>query len=171
MACNQAEQEATHGVCKTRFLTYYMEPWGQASWKLDGTQGPKSVCKTLLINFGQWPVSWSAAQKGGTWSLERYTAAVERTLQWAKGIAAKQGTAVAWVSTYPAPLNDGTGGIYQRRSSAVHADLTHCPPADHRFPHAIAQLNRVARDAARRAGVAYTLTSSGEHARCARPGV
>ena len=155
VACNQAEQQATHGVCKTRFLTYYMEPWGQASWKMDGTQGPKSVCKTLLINFGQWPVSWSAAQKGGTWSLERYTAAVERTLEWAKGIAAKQGTAVAWVSTYPAPLNDGTGGIYQRRSSAVHADLTHCPPTDHRFPHVIARLNRVARDAARRAGVAY----------------
>ena len=118
-------------------------------------QGPRSVCKTLLINFGQWPVSWSATRKGGGWSLERYTTAVERTLEWAKGVAAKQGTAVAWVSTYPPPLNDGTGITYRRGSSQVRGDLTHFPPTEHRFPHVIARLNRVARDAAHRAGVAY----------------
>ena len=84
VTCNQTEQQATHDVYKTRFLTYFKELWGQTSWKLDGTQGPESVCKTLLINFGQWPVSWVAAQKGGAWSLERYTAAVERTLEWAR---------------------------------------------------------------------------------------
>jgi len=104
--------------------------WGQPRWTLDGRSGPKSVCGTLLLNFGQWAASWQAARKsgGGVWSLERYGAAVEGALAWAKGVARRQGTAVAWVSTYPAPLNDGTGIVYQTGSSAVHADLTHCPP-------------------------------------------
>ena len=31
VACNQAEQQATHDVCKTRFLTYFMAGWGQVS--------------------------------------------------------------------------------------------------------------------------------------------
>ena len=31
VACNQAEQQATHDVCKTRFLTYFMAEWGQVS--------------------------------------------------------------------------------------------------------------------------------------------
>ena len=30
-ACNQAAQQATHDVCKTRFLTYFMAEWGQVS--------------------------------------------------------------------------------------------------------------------------------------------
>ena len=31
VACNQVEQHATHDVCKTRFLTYFMAEWGQVS--------------------------------------------------------------------------------------------------------------------------------------------
>ena len=107
------------------------------------------TCRVLLVNVGQWPLSFASTPgpwthngstpAGGPWSLGRYDQAVREVLGWMLGVASARrteaggGMRLGWISTFPMPLDDGRWEHFRHRSLAT------CPPIDFRLPHLIAR--------------------------------
>lgn len=173
--CDAMQQQRNHSVCgdepsdasdapAVRFALWYPTYWGFREiqgFERQAERDPKSSksifkCRTLIANFGQWPLGFQAAS--GPVSLQNYEESVRRVMQWMLAFGsnhARGNVSIAWTSVYPFPLNDGTGPAYAPHSTKVKCDLTHCPPTDWRFPHLIDAYNIAARRVASELGVTF----------------
>lgn len=81
-------------------------------------------CTHLLVNFGQWPLGWTATQP---WTFQKYRDALE--IMFGQLSQYPEGALVFWLSTSPLPYLPTT---------------TACPPKEWRFPHIVRHYNRIA---------------------------
>lgn len=114
-------------------------------------------CGAVLLNFGQWGISFDrSVKKMSPYSASRYANLVAATLAPLVAYRKAHGVPVAWVSMNPSPLAIAASrrqGTYAK--TLMQHRMIECPPREWRMPHVTHAFNEAAREEVARAGVDY----------------
>jgi len=183
-ACDPVAHQRNHSVCATTSIHYFADKWGDAllhhldCLSASGHNVCKDVlkewstlgaCRTLLVNVGTWHASHHAPKYfNGPFTPDAYADKVDAILQLlARTKRARPGMHVAWMSTLPKPLNDGTCPDTRHpprrmpctKSEKGHyvwsRDLTACPPEEWSLPRLLREYNERARALSISSGIDY----------------